>query len=66
MKNKKANAVAGFLLVGIFWLATIRSNHFGFVPIAGAHSIGFDFFTLFMYALFLFTIVNLFRKFRSR
>jgi len=59
-------AVAAFLLIGFVWLATIMQHTLGFVPPANEQAIGFDVWGLLMWAIFIYTVVNLVKAFRHR
>ena len=48
----------------VLWLPTVTHDFGGFVALTSAQAVGFDAFTLVVWAAFLYAAWNLFRKFR--
>ena len=65
-KRKKAIPIVCFVLVTLaLWLPTVTHHFGGFVALTGAQAVGFDGFTLLVWAAFLYSAWNLFRAFRA-
>ena len=65
MKSKLISDFVIFLIAGLLWIATISSNTFGFVPLRGGESVGYDSWTLFMYICFFLASRRLYRTIKA-
>ena len=66
MNKRKIITVIFFLVVLLVWIGTISHDTLGFVPLNGGESVGFDFFTAFVWLLFAYSVRKLYLAFRKK
>ncbi|MBZ5695415.1 MAG: hypothetical protein LAN36_08630 [Acidobacteriia bacterium] len=66
MKRKKTIAIVAFLLMLLFWIATITHDTLGFVAPNSPEAVGFDLWTTLVWSAFLYSIWNLRRAFTTQ
>lgn len=64
-RPKKAASIILFLIVLLFWFATITHDTLGFVPPVNGEAIGFDLFTALVWGVFLYCGLHLYHAFRG-